>query len=103
MAIYFSDTGHGDEEQSGQHDDIKDGRPGEGDHQPGGDDDGDGDDGDDDDDDDGDGDGDGDDDGRPGERDHQPGSLRGQRPGPGQRARLLAAQVHQDGVPDSTR
>ena len=88
MAIYFSDTGHGDEEQSGQHDDIKDGRPGEGDHQPGGDDDGDGDD---------------DDDGRPGERDHQPGSLRGQRPGPGQRARLLAAQVHQDGVPYSTR
>ena len=48
MAIYFSDTGHGDEEQSGQHDDIKDGRPGEGDHQPGGDDDGDGDDDDDD-------------------------------------------------------
>ena len=91
MAIYFSDTGHGDEEQSGQHDDIKDGRPGEGDHQPGGDDDGDGDDDDD------------DDDGRPGERDHQPGSLRGQRPGPGQRARLLAAQVHQDGVPYSTR
>ena len=90
MAIYFSDTGHGDEEQSGQHDDIKDGRPGEGDHQPGGDDDGDGD-------------GDDDDDGRPGERDHQPGSLRGQRPGPGQRARLPAAQVHQDGVPDSTR
>ena len=44
-----------------------------------------------------------DDDGRPGERDHQPGSLRGQRPGPGQRARLLAAQVHQDGVPYSTR
>ena len=88
MAIHFSDTGHGDEEQSGQHDDIKDGRPGEGDHQPGGD---------------GDGDDDADDDDRPGERDHQPGSLRGQRPGPGQRARLLAAQVHQDGVPDSTR
>ena len=83
MAIHFSDTGHGDEEQPGQHDDIKDGRPGEGDHQPGGDDDGDGDDDDDDDD-------------RPGERDHQPGSLRGQRLGPGQRARLLAAQVHQD-------
>ena len=60
MAIHFSDTGHGDEEQPGQHDDIKDGRPGEGDHQPGGDDDGDGDD-DDDDDGDGDGDGDGDD------------------------------------------
>ena len=88
MAINFSDTGHGDEEQPGQHDDIKDGRPGEGDHQPGGD---------------GYGDDDDDDDGGPGERDHQPGSLRGQRPGPGQRARLLAAQVHQDGVPHSTR
>ena len=31
----FLDTGHGDQEQPGQHDNVKDGRLGEGDHQPG--------------------------------------------------------------------